>query len=144
VFQVYELDAHSTLSGTELAVLAGGLIAGLIGNLQAGVTIALDHLLQAGGLAATIADAHAGAPGSPARARLQQRVMEALALNPPAALLPRQVIADVTLQQGGRAPLTLAKGTQVLLAIGAGTRERLTAAPVGASPRPAPAVDPLI
>lgn len=110
------------LSGTELASLVGGLIAGTIGNVQASVSIALQALM-AGPLADTLADAHAAEPGTPARSRLQRRIVDALADNPPAAFLPRQLSADLSLSLGGRALGTLKAGSQVLLAIGAGTRE---------------------
>ena len=126
---------------TELGVLMGGLMAGIVGNIQASVAIALDHLLDASPLAGTFAQAHAATPGSPSRADLTQRVLGALALNPPAALLPRQVIADVTLRTGagGREAVTLKKGMTVLLALGSGTQERLA----GAEPKTGTA-DPLI
>lgn len=116
----------SELSGTELASLVGGLIAGTIGNVQASVSIALQALLSggaAGSVADAVADAHAAEPGTPERGRLQRRIMDALADNPPAAFLPRQVSADLALNLGGRELGTLKAGTQVLLAIGAGTRE---------------------
>lgn len=113
----------SELSGTEMASLVGGLIAGTIGNVQASVAIALQALLAApqGTLTEAIAEAHAGAP---ARSRLQRRIVDALADNPPAAFLPRQVLADLPLTLGGSTPVgTLKAGSLVLLALGAGTRE---------------------
>lgn len=117
---------HSELSGTELAVVVGGLVAGLIGNVQASVAIALDAIFEgagAQGIDAAIALAHAAEPGSPQRQQLQQRVMQALADNPPAAFLPRKVVEDVALSVDGQVVAQLAKGSHVILAIGAGTRE---------------------
>lgn len=115
----------SELSGTELASLLGGLIAGTIGNVQASVSIALQALLAApqGTLTQAIADAHAAEPGTPQRSALQRRVVDALADNPPAAFLPRQVIADLPLSVGGQPVGTLKAGSLVLLAIGGGTRQ---------------------
>jgi cytochrome P450 len=116
----------SDLSGTERAVVVGGLIAGMIGNLQAAVCIALDALLlQAGKQDALVALAHAATPGQTARDDLTNQILATLAANPPAAFLPRQVTADITLQLGGQPVATLTRGTQVLLAMGAATRERL-------------------
>lgn len=112
----------SELSGTELASLVGGLIAGTIGNVQASVSIALQALLS-GPLTDLVADAHAAEPGTAQRSRLQRRIVDALAEHPPAAFLPRELSADLTLSLGGRELGTLKAGTQVLLAIGAGTRE---------------------
>ncbi|MDT7833649.1 cytochrome P450 [Aquabacterium sp. OR-4] len=115
----------SELSGTEQASLVGGLIAGTIGNLQACVSIALQALMSApqGALTEAIAEAHAAQPGTPQRSRLQRRIVDALADNPPAAFLPRQVISDLPLSQAGQPLGTLKAGSLVLLAIGAGTRE---------------------
>lgn len=120
----------------ELTVLAGGLIAGMIGNAQAGVAIALDHLLDDTDLAATLRIAHAaepadgnGQPASVAWGQLEARVMQALARNPPAALLPRKVIQDVTLALDNGQVEHLAAGTEVLLAIGSATAERLAQQP---------------
>jgi hypothetical protein len=146
------VSEHSDCSGTELAVIVGGLMAGLIGNVQAAVAIALQAVFDAGsgpeGLVATAALAHQAQPGSPARQQLQQRLMAALADNPPTAFLPRKVSDDVELAVPGGPPIKLAKGTQVLLAIGAGTREAADrlAAPPGAPWRkpPEPGGDPLL
>lgn len=115
------------LSGHEMASLLGGLIAGTIGNVQASVALALDALLLDPASAPYHAElvqlAHAAAPGRPERARLQRRIVDALADHPPAAFLPRQVIADCTLSHQGRAVAQLKAGQQVILAIGAATRE---------------------
>lgn len=121
----------------ELAVVVLGLVAGTIGNLQASVAIALDALVHgpqpaaadrpAGGLDlplhALAQLAREATPNSGARVQLQQRVLQALALNPPAAFLPRQVVAEVALCINGREVVRLQPGTQVLLAIGAATRQ---------------------
>ena len=123
--QLAEAPGDATLA--ELTVLAAGLIAGTIGNVQASVAIALDHLLQDHDLASTSALAHAAEPGNPAWGQLQARVQEALALNPPAALLPRKVIKDITLTLDGQPVARLAAGTELLLAIGSATAERLDA-----------------
>ena len=118
----------------ELTVLAGGLIAGTIGNVQASVAIALDHLLDDTDLAALFRiagdaaapDGQPGNPsGNPAWVQLQTRVLRALALNPPAALLPRKLIQDLQLDLGDGRTATLAAGTELLLAIGSATAERL-------------------
>ena len=126
----------------ELAVLVGGLMAGTIGNVQASVAIALDHLLDSPAQADLAQLARSASPGNAAWAELQARVMHALALNPPAALLPRQVLQDITLHLDGQPVAHLAQGSEVLLAIGSGTAERL-AAQAGA-PGAGQAIDPLI
>lgn len=128
-----EAPGESTLA--ELSVLAGGLIAGTIGNVQASVAIALDELLDGPDLAATIALAHAARPGSPAWDQLQALVQQALARNPPAALLPRKVTRDITLRLDGRKVARLSAGTELLLAIGSASAERLEqAAQAGPDP----------
>ena len=115
----------------ELTVLAGGLIAGMIGNVQASVAIALDCLLESPGLAGLFALANGAEAGNPAWTELQARVLQALALNPPAALLPRKVRNKLELDLGDGQTATLAAGTELLLAIGSATAARLDKAPAG-------------
>ena len=120
----------------ELTVLAAGLIAGMVGNVQASVAIALDHLLDDPDLAALVRTADAAeVPGNQAWAGLEARVQRALALNPPAALLPRKVIQDITLDLGDDQTAQLAAGTEVLLAIGSATAAGLDKA-AAAGPDP--------
>lgn len=97
------LAAHPG-SGRERAAITTGLIAGLVGNVQASVSIALSSLLASGDLADD--------------ARLPGRVAECLRLNPPAAFLQRKVLK--TLNLGGT---ELPAGSIVVLAMGAAMQQ---------------------
>lgn len=137
---------NNELSGHEMASLMGGLIAGTIGNMQASVAIALQALLldpAGGGRQAELVElATKALPLTPERGRLQRLIVDALAQHPPAAFLPRQVIAECSLMHQGRVVARLQPGQQVVLAIGAATRE--AAATPGVSDAFGERGDPLI
>nr|WP_315182752.1 cytochrome P450 [uncultured Albidiferax sp.] len=99
-------------SGTELAAIVVGSIAGIVGNVQASVSIAISQFFELGLLAsAKAADS----------ATLQNMVMEALRLQPPAPFLPRKALCDNPFpDQSG---LHIKEGDTVILAIGAATRQ---------------------
>ncbi|NKI93692.1 hypothetical protein [Rhizobacter sp. SG703] len=121
------------LSGEELGVIVVGVLAGVVGNVQAAVCSALHEFFR-NGLVEPLRD----------RARSAQRpldelwpwIAEALRLNPPAAYLPRRVVEDVRLPGG----TTLKRDSECVLAIVAALRAKGT---VFANPPPADA-DPLI
>ncbi len=107
-------------SGTELAAIVVGSIAGIIGNVQASISIALGQfftldLLETAQKAAQASAAH---PGDPS---LRLLLMEALRLQPPAPFLPRKLLQA---NPFGDAPgMAMPKDAIVLLAIGAATRQ---------------------
>ena len=112
-------ESPTDYSGTELAVIVVGLIAGTVGNIQASVSIAINQFFSTFGAgtdsvpykAATEAlKADAGDPG--AYDKLEALIWEALRLNPPAAFLPRRIVKDLTLGN-----LDILKGSVVLLAM---------------------------
>jgi Dyp-type peroxidase family len=110
----------SPLSGNERAVVALGSIAGIIGNIQAAVCIAVNEFFEGRRIAdacalAQVSDWKKG--GDPAE--LQRWVLEALRLNPPAAFLPRTAMQDVTLPSGHQ----LRTGDICILAMGSATRQ---------------------
>ena len=107
-------------SGTELAAIVVGSIAGIVGNVQASVSIALSQFFTLDLLdtAKAAAQTRAANPRDPA---LQLLVLEALRLQPPAPFLPRKVLqanpfGDV---EGMRIPANAI----VILAVGAATRQ---------------------
>jgi len=121
------------LSGEELGVIVVGVMAGVVGNVQAAVCSALHEFFR-NGLVETLRD----------KVRSSERpldelwpwIAEALRLNPPAAYLPRRVVEDVRLPGG----TTLKRDSECVLAIVAALRAKGTAF---ANPPPADA-DPLI
>ena len=112
-------EAPSPLSGQQITTLVVGLLAGIVGNVQASVCIAIDALLgQADPLPSDL------------KAFLPSAVARALEANPPAPFLPRLVVKDVKLPSGRFLPA----GRQCILAIGGGTaRQRGPAADPTAS-----------
>lgn len=92
----------SALSGQQLATLAVGMLAGIVGNVQASVCIAVEALLH-----------RLDAPGE----SLAADIGKALSRHPPAPFLPRITVRDVTLPSGRRLPA----GRQCILALGAAT-----------------------
>lgn len=99
-------------SGTELAAIVVGSIAGIIGNVQASVSIAISQFFELGLLAsAQAADS----------AALQNMVMEALRLQPPAPFLPRKALCDNPFSD--QLGLQIKAGDIVILAVGAATRQ---------------------
>lgn len=103
----------STLSGQQLATLAVGMLAGIVGNVQASVCIAVDALL--------------GRPQA-SGAGLAADIGAALGRHPPAPFLPRITTEPVQLPSGRRLPA----GRQCILALGAAC---------SAPPRPASRAD---
>ena len=116
-------DATQKCSTSELAVIVVGLMAGMIGNVQASVCATINELFdprhrKAGILEkarelareSVLNDRHYKNPIT----ELVRWTWEALRLNPPAAFLPR-----LTTEDGKPTP----KGTVVILAMGSATRE---------------------
>ena len=106
-------------SGNELAVIVVGLIAGTIGNIQAGASIAISEFFRNCDLfeharEAAIKWRQGETDGGP----LSDLIWEALRLNPPAAFLPRRTSQDIRLDS-----TLIPKGSVVILAIGAATRD---------------------
>jgi len=107
-------------SGTELAVIVVGMIAGTIGNVQASVAIAINEYFS---LPRAVDCGHEAAGRSwqgdkPTDHELQAFIQEALSLNPPVAFLPRRTETEVPLGGG-----TIPAHRVVILAMGAATRE---------------------
>ena len=118
-------------SGTELAIIVAGMIAGTIGNIQASVSIAINQFFQ-DRVRLKTATRHAREavaelrlpPGEQTSLLpLEKLVMEALRLNPPAAFLPREMLQDETITLKNGTKVTLRKGQNVILAMGAATQE---------------------
>ena len=103
-------------SGNELAVIVVGLIAGSIGNIQAGASIAIYQFFHDCTLIAKARDAavqwQLGESGGP----LSTLIWEALRLNPPVPFLPRRTKEDIYFDS-----TFIPKGSNVILAIGAAT-----------------------
>ncbi|WP_367847554.1 hypothetical protein [Rhodoferax sp. WC2427] len=122
-----------SFSGTELAAIVVGSIAGIIGNVQASVSIAVSQFFELRLLAAARDAADSAA--------LQRMVMEALRLQPPAPFLPRKVLCN---NPFGNAPgLQIKAGDIVVLAIGAATRQG-AGGPLHSFRKEAPTDDPLV
>jgi cytochrome P450 len=102
--------ADNSLSGNERAVVAVGVIAGIVGNIQAGVCTIVDDFFERG----IVVKAAMAEP-----AQFDEYVAEALRAHPPAAFLPRRVKQDTSL--GG---VGLHAGDNLILAMGAATAER--------------------
>jgi cytochrome P450 len=121
------------LSGEELGVIVVGVMAGVVGNVQAAVCSALHEFFR-NRLVEPLRDMlrQSGKPLDD----LWPWIAEALRLNPPAAYLPRRVIADTRLPGGAK----LARGEECVLSIVAALRAKGTDF---AMPPPADA-DPLI
>jgi cytochrome P450 len=117
------------LSGEELGVIVVGVMSGVVGNVQAAVCSALHEFFR-NGLVERLRDST-----KPHR-DLWPWIAEALRLHPPAAYLPRRVIAELPLAGGAK----LEPGDECLLSIVAALRAKGTAF---ANPPPAEA-DPLI
>ncbi len=108
------------LTGQELAVVVVGSIAGIVGNVQASVCIAIDAIfnqLKGDVLVAAKRAAHPNKQtGLADDETLHKIVMEALRLNPPAPFLPRRSTQDQTLDG-----VQLPKDAQCILTLGGGT-----------------------
>ena len=109
-------------SGTELAVMVAGLIAGTVGNVQASVAIAINEFFRNCKVFEmardTARDSWLGVDG--ADDKMKALVWEALRLNPPVAFLPRKTVAPVRF--GGTA---IPAGSILILAMGGATRTGL-------------------
>jgi cytochrome P450 len=114
-------DVKKDYSGTELAVIVVGLIAGTVGNIQAGVCIALDRFFRDPGRFEPARETAQKAWGGDraAAGMLEEFIWEALRLNPPAAFLPRKTLKEILLG-GERIP----EKSVVILGMGAATRAR--------------------
>lgn len=110
-------DRPGPFSGTELAVIVVGLMAGTVGNIQSSVCTCLNAWFRDGTFedARTAALKYWSAPSDAARRReFERHVWKALCANPPAAFLPRRTI--------GQAGADLPADRIVLVAVGAATR----------------------
>lgn len=101
------------LSGTERAIAAVGTLVGTIGNVQAGVCIAVNQIFEDGKLPEVARAARDGDV-------LTQRVRRALQLHPPAAFLPRQAIKNTKLGD-----VEIPQGSVLILAMGAANDEAM-------------------
>ena len=117
-----EPDLQQQYSGTELAVMVVGMIAGTIGNVQASVAIAINEFFLDSGEYERARDAARKSwLGDETRTEtLEALVWEALRLNPPVAFLPRKAIRNVSL---GHAAIP--QGSSVIVAMGGATLEGL-------------------
>jgi cytochrome P450 len=119
--------AHGTLrsgvkgdySGNELAVIVVGLIAGSIGNIQAGASIAIYQFFRDRGLIERAREAAVDWQlGATDDGALSNLIWEALRLNPPVPFLPRRTKREVRLGS-----TIIPEGRNVILAIGGATRD---------------------
>lgn len=114
-------------SGTELAVIVVGLMAGTVGNVQSGVAMAINQFFRSGPDVWKRAHHAAGESwlkhGNNAGedTAFTPFVWEALRLNPPAAFLPRKTTKDIHFSPHG--PVDIPKDSIVLMAVGAATRD---------------------
>jgi cytochrome P450 len=113
VLQALATSTDSNLTGQERMVVAVGTLAGIVGNIQASVCIAVEHILT------QRKDKKIQKPDD------WTWIAEAMKLNPPAPYLPRIVAKDVTTPSG----LTLRKGEEVILMIGTGTNDSVSNCP---------------
>jgi cytochrome P450 len=116
-------EVGSDYSGTELAVIVVGMIAGTIGNVQASVAIAVNQFFQD---PKVLENAQCEAMRSwlgnaGADAKLQALIWEALRLNPPVAFLPRKTVKEVTTESGDKIP----QDRVIILAMAGATLEGL-------------------
>jgi hypothetical protein len=98
------------LSGEQLAVMGVGLLVGLVGNVQASVCIAVDHILNNRRCAAW------------PQASPQQReawTAQALGENPPVPFLPRLTLKEVELPRTGT---KIPANRQLVLCLGSATK----------------------
>ena len=109
-------------SGTELAVMVVGMIAGTIGNVQASVAIAINEFFRDSAVFERARDAagESWLGDEAGEGHLQALIWEALRLNPPVAFLPRRAIKNVSLGK-----VTIPEGSTVILAMGGATLEGL-------------------
>lgn len=108
------------LSGQDLAVLAVGMMAGIVGNVQAGVCIAVDSILNSDKAVEDLVG-HQAEPGQLCR----NLIAAALRTNPPVAFLPRRACGKPKLPSGVAVPA----GAECILAMGAASRPTCPYAP---------------
>jgi len=107
-------------TGNELAVIVVGLIAGSIGNIQAGASIAINQFFSDAALIAGAQDAAVKWQlGETGDGPLYDLIWEALRLNPPVPFLPRKTKEAIDLGDSTVIP----KDRNVILAVGAATRD---------------------
>jgi hypothetical protein len=114
------------LTGQERMVVAVGTLAGIVGNIQASVCIAVEHILTQ--LKNKKIERNVGAPSGQHCALTPDdwtRIAEAMKLNPPAPYLPRIVAKDVATPSG----LKLSKGDELILLLGTGTNDKASICP---------------
>jgi hypothetical protein len=108
------------LTGQERMVIAVGTLAGIVGNVQASVCIAVEHILNQ--LKNNHIKKSVGSPSAKAFALQPDDwtwIAEAMKLNPPAPYLPRIVAKEVTTPSGFK----FNKGDELILMIGTGTND---------------------
>ncbi len=109
-------------SGTELALMVAGLIAGTVGNVQASVAIAINEFFRHCDVFEMARDtarkSWLGVDG--AKEKMQSLVWEALRLNPPVAFLPRKTMVRVGVGIGGT---DIPARSILILAMGGATRD---------------------
>lgn len=115
--------ADGAYSNTDRAVVALGLLAGTIGNVQASVCTVLEYLFE-DPARLSLAQEQAVSGSKEQQVELEATVMKALARRPPAAFLPRQLLRSWTVTPVIGAPITLPKGAQLLLCMGGATAAR--------------------
>jgi hypothetical protein len=108
LLKAWAKDAQG-LSGEQLAVMAVGLLVGLVGNVQASVCIALDHILN---------DPHCAAWPHANQQQREAWTAQALAENPPVAFLPRLTLEAVELPHTGT---RIDANRQLILCLGCAT-----------------------
>lgn len=116
-------------SGSELAIAVVGMIAGIVGNIIASASIAIDRYFK-------LSEEHKRSVLERVRAALSPDesvviantaallpfIRESLRLQPPAPFIPRRTTAEVIINADGKPPITIEKGTEVIVALGAATR----------------------
>ena len=118
--ELHEAGVKWDYTVNELAVIVVGLIAGAIGNIQAGASIAIYQFFRDCAVFKRARDAavkwkQAGTDED----RLSAFIWEALRLNPPAAFLTRKATQTIVLDDA----TTILEGRDVILAIGAACRD---------------------
>ena len=108
-------------SGTELAAIVVGSIAGIIGNVQASVSIAISQFFSLNQMPVAQAAALRVARNPADAGALTALILEALRLQPPAPFLPRKVTKDDPFNGAGG--VRIPAGSVVILAVGAATRQ---------------------
>jgi cytochrome P450 len=112
-------DVKRDYSGNELAVMVVGLIAGSIGNIQAGASIAIYEFFRNRDLFERAREvATKWQLGETDGGPLSGLIWEALRLNPPVPFLPRKTKKELLLDS-----TLIPEGTNVILAVGGATRD---------------------